>query len=127
MHLQDPTRALPLILANSAWHLRCEALHSAGLHGRPAQYLERCLVRQSEAQSGAGASSHAAPIRIAVRTCYVVIARFLVPCLGDGLFDRCTDYLFQTRWRAYVARLRHGPVRTGGSLQSAVLSRIPAL
>ena len=29
-----------------------------------------------------------------MRTCYVVIARILVPGLGDGLFDRCTACLF---------------------------------
>ena len=64
------------------------------------------------------------PIRIPVRACCVVFAQSQVPGLGDGLFDRCAVYLFQSRWRAFVARSQHGLVRTGGFLQSEALSRI---
>ena len=124
MHLQDPTWAKPLILANGASHSRSKALHLEGMHEKPAPPLERCEVRQSDVQSGAGAKFHAVPIRIPVRACYVVIAPFVVLDLDDGLFDRCTAYLFQTHWRAFVARSQHGLVRTGGFLQSEVLSRI---
>ena len=124
MHLQDPTQAQPLVVANGASHSRCEALHSEGMHEKPAQSFGRCYARQSEVQSGAGARFHAVPIKILVRACYVVFAPFLVHCLDGGLFDHCTAYLLQTHWRAFVARSQHDLVRTGGSLQSEVLSRI---
>ena len=110
--------------ANGASHSRCEALHSEGMHEKPAQSLARCYARQSEVQSGAGARFHAVPIKILVRACYVVFAPFLVHGLDGGLFDRRTAYLLQTHWRAFVARSQHDLVRTGGSLQSEVLSRI---
>ena len=87
------------------------------MHGKLAQSLERLNARQSEVQSEAGARSRADPIKIPVCACSVVFGQCQVPGPDGGLFDCCAVYLFQSRWRDFVARSQQGLVRTGGSLQ----------